>query len=61
MEEEEKEDVLSTGAIVGIAVSSVIAGFAIMVAWISIITCCCVLKGNSKRKTVPSKVPQGDK
>lgn len=53
-----EEDVLSTQAIVGIAVSSVVAVFAIVVAWIVIITCCCV---HSKRKIAPSKVPQGER
>lgn len=42
---------LSRNAIIGIAVSSGVAGIAVIVAWIAVVACCCVLRG--KRRTAP--------
>lgn len=51
--ESESEDSLSEDAIIGIAVSSGVAGIAVIVAWIAVVTCCCVLRG-SRRTPPPS-------
>lgn len=42
-ETESEEEGLSQGAIIGIAVSSGVAGVAVIVAWIAVVACCCVL------------------
>ena len=48
------DEVLSRDAIIGIAVSSVVAGIAIVVAWIAVVCCCCVLKSKKKRTVTSS-------
>ena len=44
---------LSMHAIIGIAVSSGVAGIAVIVAWIAVLTCCCVLRKKGRRNTPP--------
>ena len=41
---------LSQNAIIGIAVSSGVAGIAVMVAWVAVVVLCCVLRG--KKSTI---------
>ena len=38
---------LSQNAIIGIAVSSGVAGIAVMVAWVAVVVLCCVLRGRN--------------
>ena len=47
---------LSKNAIIGIAVSSAVAGLAVVVAWIAVVTCCCVLR-NKKGRTISNPPP----
>lgn len=48
-----EEQGLSEGAIIAIAVSSGVAGIAVMVAWIAVVLCCCVLSSRNNRSPPP--------
>ncbi len=49
-EQPEESQALSRDAIIGIAVSSGVAGLAVVVAWVAIVMCCCVLRENKRRQ-----------
>lgn len=53
-EPEAEDQGLSQSAIIGIAVSSGVAGVAVVVAWIAVVICCCVLSGRKSNRTQPS-------
>lgn len=50
---------LSQTAIIAIAVSSGVAGLAVVVAWIAVVACCCVLraKRGSRARVASSPTP----
>ncbi len=54
IEDPESSQELSKSAIIGIAVSSAVAGLAIIVAWIAVVMCCCIIRGsNNDRSNLP--------
>jgi hypothetical protein len=50
--EELEEKMLSQLTVIAVAVSSGVAGVAVVVAWVAVILCCCVLR-NSKTLHLP--------
>lgn len=52
-EEPEESQGLSRTAIIAIAVSSGVAGLAVVVAWVAIVLCCCVMRERKGRQSPP--------